>query len=187
MSVIIDYGPLKGLIGTWSGDKGIDIAPEEDGTIEENPYFETIEFKEGGDLKNAGRQHLVMLSYHQVVTRKSTNEVFHDEVGYWIWDAAAKIVMRSFTIPRGVAVVAGGTFDPDLTETEETIFRVSAKAIGTSWGIAQSSFMAENAKTIAFESELILKGDRLSFSQLTTLEIYGKEFPHTDKNELTRS
>ena len=32
----IDYGPLAGLIGTWKGDKGADIAPEPDGT-EESP------------------------------------------------------------------------------------------------------------------------------------------------------
>jgi len=28
----IDYGPLAGLIGTWTGSKGLDIAPEPDGT-----------------------------------------------------------------------------------------------------------------------------------------------------------
>ena len=36
-----DYGPLTNLIGTWNGDKGMDIAPEPDGT-EHNPYYETI-------------------------------------------------------------------------------------------------------------------------------------------------
>ncbi len=34
----LDYGPLKELIGTWHGDRGMDIAPEPDGA-EENPYF----------------------------------------------------------------------------------------------------------------------------------------------------
>ena len=33
----IDYGPLAGLIGVWKGDKGLDVAPEPDGT-ENNPY-----------------------------------------------------------------------------------------------------------------------------------------------------
>ena len=28
----IDYGPLIELIGIWKGDKGIDVAPELDGT-----------------------------------------------------------------------------------------------------------------------------------------------------------
>ena len=46
MSEIVDYGPLSKLIGVWKGDKGMDIAPEPDGT-EENPYYETITFTEG--------------------------------------------------------------------------------------------------------------------------------------------
>ena len=37
------YGPLTGQIGTWNGDKGMDIAPEPDGT-EHNPYYETITY-----------------------------------------------------------------------------------------------------------------------------------------------
>jgi hypothetical protein len=38
--VEIDYGPLAGLIGTWNGDKGMDVAPEPEG-VERAPYFET--------------------------------------------------------------------------------------------------------------------------------------------------
>ena len=34
----IDYGPLAALIGTWEGDKGVDVAPEPDGT-EEKLYY----------------------------------------------------------------------------------------------------------------------------------------------------
>lgn len=26
----VNYGPLTGLIGSWQGDKGIDLAPEPD-------------------------------------------------------------------------------------------------------------------------------------------------------------
>ena len=33
----INYGPLTGLIGQWKGDRGIDIAPEPDGT-ERSPF-----------------------------------------------------------------------------------------------------------------------------------------------------
>ncbi len=48
----IDYGPLRQLIGTWTGRGGLDIAPEPDGT-ERNPYYETIVFEAGGDVTNA--------------------------------------------------------------------------------------------------------------------------------------
>ena len=59
----IDYGPLQGLIGTWSGDQGLDISPEPDG-IEENPYYETLAFEAAGDMTNAESQTLSIVRYH---------------------------------------------------------------------------------------------------------------------------
>ena len=110
MNTDIDYGPLSGLIGTWEGDKGMDIAPEPDGQ-ENNPYFETIIFEPvEDDISNAETQTLVALHYRQIVTKKKTGKVFHDETGYWMWDAENQIVMHSLTIPRGVCVLAGGRF-----------------------------------------------------------------------------
>lgn len=181
----VNYGPLKGLIGKWEGGKGLDVAPEEDGSVEENPYFETVVFEDAGSLNNAGQQKLSMVRYHQVVKRKSTGGIFHDEVGYWIWDESAKTIMRSFTIPRAVAVVAGGVFNGDVEKPEITI-EVAASLESLDWGIAQSPFMRDNAKTTAFESKLVIKGNSLSFFQKTSLEIYGKSFDHTDENVLVR-
>ncbi|MDA0305228.1 MAG: heme-binding beta-barrel domain-containing protein [Proteobacteria bacterium] len=82
----VDYGPLKHLVGSWEGDKGVDIAPEPDGE-ENNPYFETITFSEIGDLTNAESQILSALFYRQIVKRKSNDEVFHDQTGYWMMAA----------------------------------------------------------------------------------------------------
>lgn len=176
--ITVDYGPLGGLIGVWEGDKGMDIAPEDDGSIEENPYYETITFEAAGDLKNANEQHLAMVRYHQVVTRKSTSQVFHDEVGYWIWDADRNTIMRSFTIPRGVCVLAGGEYKNGNT------LEVKAEAGAQDWGIVQSPFMIEKAKTVSFHSKINVNKNVLSFYQKTVLEIYGKTFDHTDENEL---
>ncbi len=83
----IDYGPLRQLIGTWTGRGGLDIAPEPDGT-ERNPYFETIVFETGGDVTNAESQDLAFIHYRELVQRESNDEVFHDQTGYWIWDEA---------------------------------------------------------------------------------------------------
>jgi len=33
----VDYGPLAPLIGEWTGDSGMDVAPEPDGP-EHSPY-----------------------------------------------------------------------------------------------------------------------------------------------------
>ena len=77
----IDYGPLTQLVGTWRGDKGIDIAPEPDGD-ETHPYYETLAFEAIGDVTNAGQQTLVVLHYRQIVQRKIDDAIFHDETGY---------------------------------------------------------------------------------------------------------
>ena len=178
----VDYGPLTGLIGSWTGDKGMDISPEPEG-IEENPYYETIEFGAAGDLKNYGSQHLAIVSYHQVVKRKSNDEVFHDQVGYWLWDAGSQAVMQTLTIPRGVCVTAGG----GALGSRPVVLGVRAKLGDADWGIAQSPFMRDNASTVAFDHRLTIDGDTLLYVETTTLEIYGRRFEHTDQNALMRS
>ena len=104
----VDYGPLAVLVGTWKGDKGVDVAPEPDGD-ERNPFYETIVFEAAGDVTNAEEQTLAIVRYHQVVTRKSNDEVFHDQIGYWLWDASNNGIVETFVIPRGVGVAAEGT------------------------------------------------------------------------------
>jgi len=175
----IDYGPLDALEGTWKGDKGKDIAPEPDGQ-EENPYFETILFEKIGDVKNAEKQTLGVVRYHQVVSRKSDNQVFHNESGYLSWDGEQKIVMQGLTIPRGVALVAGGRCDDPASGTFEV------KAGDADWPISQSPFMRDNAKTLEFSHKISVNGDSLTYSETTVLEIYGKRFDHTDENTLVR-
>ncbi len=176
----IDYGPLAPLIGTWRGDKGMDVAPEPDGT-EHSPYYETLLFEAIGDVDNAEQQELVLLRYHQVVQRKSNDKVFHNESGYLSWDADAGLVTQTLTIPRGVALVAGGGVRADGS------IEVRAAAGDPDWPIAQSPFMRDNAKTLAFEHRLSVDGDTLTYDEMTLLDIYGRQFEHTDSNSLTRS
>lgn len=181
----IDYGPLAALIGTWEGDKGMDIAPEADGSIEENPFYETLTFEAGGDLTNANEQKLVILIYHQVVSRKADLKVFHHQMGYWNWDPATGVIMQTVTIPRAVTLVAGGTYP--LQKEYGGAIKLSVKAAENSeWGIAQSPFMAEKARSTFFSHDLTVEGDRLSYFESTRLVIYGKNFDHTDENSLKR-
>ena len=181
----INYGPLAGLVGTWKGDKGIDISPEPDGK-EENPYFETIIFDAAGEVRNAEVQVLAVVRYHQVVRRKSDGEIFHDEVGYWTWDSAAKTLAHSLTIPRRVCVLAGGEHSGEADADGSVTLRVSAKLGDDTWGVLQSPLMREKARTVSFEHEITVKGDKLSYRESTGLEIYGRSFDHTDANELVR-
>ena len=183
----IDYGPLAALIGVWQGDKGVDRAPEPDGE-ERNPYYETISFEAAGDVTNAEQQTLSVVRYHQVVSRKSNDEVFHDQVGYWLWDPADNTIVETFTIPRGVAVVAGGTLAAPASPDQELVFEVAADAASPEFGIVQAPFMFKQAKTTAFTHTLTVQGDEMRYSETTVLDIYDKTaYQHKDVNTLQRT
>ncbi len=179
-----DYGPLNHLFGTWEGDKGEDFAPEpdEDAT---SPYYETITFERAGDVDNADEQVLAIVRYHISVRRKKNDETFHDQVGYWLWDKENQTIMHSFTIPRGLCVLAGGKFDAKKVNNSRITLNVAAK-LGEEWGFVQSPFMRDNAKTLEFTQKMIVTKDMLSYTQTTVLDIYGRIFNHTDFNTLRK-
>lgn len=179
----LDFGPLKNLVGRWEGADGVDVAPDPDGA-ETNPYFETITYSPMGSVINAGSQNLAALHYRQIVQRKSDGAVFHDQTGYWTWDADRESVMHSLVIPRGVAVLAGGKFEGKRDADGRTIIEVAAKRGDEDWTIIQSPFMRDNASTTEFRQEFVVGNGRLSYSQTMMVDIYGKVFEHTDQNEL---
>jgi len=179
----IDYGPLKELIGVWEGDKGLDVAPEPEGT-ENNPYYETITFTAIGDVTNAEAQVLSVVHYRQIVRRKSNDEVFHDETGYWMWDPVGKLVMHSLVIPRGVCVLAGGKYTGSKDIAGSVTIEVTANINDKDWKIIQSPFMQEMARTTEFRHEITVGNGKLSYSETTVIYIYGRVFEHTNRNEL---
>lgn len=182
-STDINFGPLTELIGTWKGQDGVDIAPDPDGK-ETNPYYEEITFSPVGGVTNAESQNLVTLHYRQTVKRKSDGEVFHDETGYWMWDADAKTIMHSLVIPRAVCVLAGGQYAGEISEDGRVVLSVAAGIDDKKWGIIQSPFMLEKARTTAFKHKIIVGNGKLTYSETTTVDIYGKIFEHTDGNDL---
>ncbi len=179
----IDYGPLAGLIGAWTGDKGMDVAPDPDGK-EENPYYETIVFEGVGYATNAEEQRLAVVRYLQIVRRKADDEVFHDQTGYWMWDAEQNCVMQSLAIPRAVCLLAGGTASVD--REGNVCLNVESKEDDDAWSVVQSPFMHANAKTLAFKHTIALTNDELVYNETTMVDIYGNVFEHTDTNTLTR-
>ena len=183
VEVAVDYGPLKELIGEWSGDKGMDIAPEPDGT-EENPYYETIHFTEGGDLQNAETQTLAVVHYRRIVRRKSNDEIFHDETGYWMWDANAKTIIHSLSIPRAVTLLAGAVFKNETDGEGNMIIEVHSSEEDEAWNIVQSPFMKANARTKSYHQKITIGDGIMKYKETTMLDIYGREFEHTDENIL---
>ena len=178
----VDYGPLTNLIGSWEGDKGLDVAPEPDGSAG-SPFFETLEFTACGTAENAESQELAVVRYQQTVSRKANREVFHDQAGYWMWDPSTRVVMQSLTIPRAVCVLAGG----GAVENDGLItLEVHAAMDDPDSGVIQSPFMRDNARTVSFSHRLTVGNDSMSYSETTVLDIYRRKFDHTDANELHR-
>lgn len=182
----VDYGPLAGLIGNWKGDKGVDRAPEPEGEAR-SLFHETLLFEACGDVDNAEEQVLAVVRYHQVVSRKTNDKVFHNESGYWSWDARTGVLMQSLTIPRGFALLAGGRFEARASYAGELVLDVRAADGDPEWGIVQSPFLRDKARTTAFTHRITLNGDSMSYTESTLLKIYGREYNHTDVNRLTRA
>jgi len=177
----VDYGPLTKLIGTFKGDKGIDIAPDPDGK-EENHFYETIVFAEAGYAVNAEDQKLAVLHYHLIVNRKSDDAIIHNQTGYWMWDKKQNKVIQSIAIPRAVCLLAAGK--ANTQDNGDIVIDVATD--DDNWAIVQSPFMHKNAKTTSFNLTMTLKGDELHYSETTMVDIYGNSFEHTDTNILTK-
>lgn len=174
------FGPLALLIGSWSGEKGVDTSPEPDGT-EINEFRETVTYSPIGDVDNAEEQELVGLSYHQVVHRIRDNKHLHDQCGYWMWDKANQQVIHTLAIPRGVSVVLEGK-----AEEIEGGWKFILKGRDVEGRIAQSAFMRNKALTTSMSMELTLLENSLTYDLDMDLEIYGRSFDHLDHAELTR-
>ena len=175
----VDYGPLAGLSGTWKGDKGMDIAPDPDGT-EENPFSETIVFTQAGDVTNAEEQTLAVVHYVLSVTRTTDNAAIHHQTGYWLWDKAKDEVVHSIAIPRAVCVLAVGKATTD-NDGKVTIVVSTDES-----GVVQTDFMHKKAKTTSFKNTLTLHDGQLHYAETTMVDIYGNSFEHTDTNTLQR-
>ena len=132
---------------------------------------------------NDEEQNLVSVRYHHIVRKKENGHIFHDQIGHWIYEKSTNLIMHSLSIPRGVCLLAGGRYQE---ENGDSIFDVEASAESQTFGIVQSPFMLEKAKTKAFKIHMSVAGDQLSYREVTSLHIYGKDFEHVDESTLYR-
>jgi len=182
-SEIIDkLGPLAALAGVWEGNQGIDISPGKDGAVE-TAYRERLVFEPMGPVNN-GVQELYGLRYSTTAWPLECDDPFHEELGYWMWDAYAKQVMRCFMVPRVVTVNAIGG-----AEADDKAFSLSANAGSEIAGILSNPFLDKAFKTVRYELDIeIHKDGSFSYFEDTQLQIPGLDelFHHTDKNRLTK-
>lgn len=178
----MDFGPLAKLVGTWKSVDagGVDIAPGQEasavgqGGPAVTPFYEVMTFEVAADATNASDQYLVALYYKQEVFRKADNSKFHDQRGYLIYDQENQMVYNSFCVPRTTCVTAEGA-------AGDTMILTAAKR-----GIAESEYMTDNATTTDFTMNLSISEQQLTYSQTTTLDIYGRPFAHTDSSTLVK-
>ena len=176
---------MSGLEGIWEGGKGIDQAPDDDPVqVETNRYRERMTFAPTGLVTNH-QQKLYGLRYATTAWRLGEEDPFHEELGYWLWDADNKQLLRCFMVPRGVTIIAGGTVEADATS-----FELAAEVGSETYGICSNQFLDANFKTVRYELKLEIKdNDTLIYWEDTVLKIKGQDelFHHTDEHTLTRS
>jgi hypothetical protein len=182
--LIANLGPLAPLAGSWEGDKGDDMAPDENPRdMENNKYRERLVLEPFLPVNNHA-QTLYGLRYSTMAWRLGAEDPFHEELGYWLWDPAEKQVLRCFIVPRGVTVIAGGTVEPGAQE-----FQLAARVGSETYGICSNQFLEREFKTIRYDLKVTIHNENsFSYDEDTQLQIkgQGEPFHHTDKNTLNR-
>ena len=182
-AVIKNLGPLAGLAGVWEGEKGDDIAPDDNRGIENNKFRERIRFEPFGPVDNH-EQHLWGLRYAKVAYRLGEASSFHEETGYWLWDPKEGQAMCCFIVPRGVAVIAGGTVAHDAKT-----FTLSADLGSPTYGVCSNKFLDREFQTVRFEVTITINTDgTMSYDETTHLKMPKRAdlFAHRDRNTLRR-
>lgn len=180
-----NYGPLKFYIGKWASDAwtGENKAPDPSRREENTKFKQEMTFEPIGDVNNH-EQKLYALRYSTMAWEEGSEDPFHEEVGYFIWDAGNKQVLKSFIVPRGIAVNAGGT-----TEDESKDFTVSAEAESETYGISSNLFLEKEFKSVRYDITFKqVDENTFSYDENTQIKIKGQDelFQHTEKNILKR-
>jgi hypothetical protein len=178
-----ELGPLAGLAGSWEGDQGVDVSYHHDvGEIVETPYREKVELKPFGPVDN-GVQQMFGLDYRMAAYKQGEDEPFHTEVGYWLWDAANGEFMRSFMVPRGQTVIAGGS-----AKADSKVIELRADHGSTTYGVLSNKHLEANATTPSYVCTLTIGDGEWSYEETTTYEVKAKglTIAHTDRNTLKK-
>ncbi|MBS0215171.1 MAG: FABP family protein [Proteobacteria bacterium] len=179
---LANLGPLRRLAGDWRSDKGVDINPKAEGP-ERRVYSEYIRMQPI-DPQSNGPQLLYGLRYHLHINTPEEQITFHDQVGYWLWEPATGLIMQSLTIPRGQALLAGGTAHPD-----DKRISVEARRGDTRFGICSTTFLEEAFRTDYYRIDIDFHDDdSWTYVTRTDLAIRGKTpaFDHRDTNTMRR-
>jgi hypothetical protein len=177
-----NLGPLTCMAGIWKGIAGDDLHPAVGGPGRQ-AFIERYELQPI-DPQTNGPQLLYGLRYHTRLVKPDSVEMFHDQVGYWLWEPATGTVFQTLSIPRAQVAMAIGHAAVD-TKT----FRLEAVRGSETNGIVSNPFLEHSFRTLRFAIEVTLHPNGTwSYEQDTVLVIPGiaDPFHHTDRNTLTK-
>ena len=189
---LANLGPLRRLAGIWTSDMGADVHPVGPGSDvtgpvtdgdEHNDFVERYELQPI-DPQTNGPQLFYGLRYHTHIVKPGEVETFHDQVGYWLWEPAARTVLHTLAIPRGQVVLAAGVAEPQASE-----FEVSAVLGSEVYGILSNPFLDRAFQTVSFRIQVTVNDDGTwSYEEHTQMRIPDREalVDHVDRNTLKR-
>lgn len=177
-----NLGPLRRLAGVWEGERGVDVNPKADGP-ETRKYYERIEMQPIDPQAN-GPQLFYGLRYHVHINTREEDITFHDQVGYWLYEAATGLIIQTLTIPRGQTAIAAGHAKPG-----DKKLVVKATRGDTEYGICSTTFLDLAFRTDSYELTVDFHDDgSWSYISDTTLMVKGRDEPflHRDHNRLKK-
>ena len=179
---LANLGPLRAMAGIWEGSRGVDVKPKREGP-KTQVYVERYELQPI-DPQTNGPQLLYGLRYHTYIHKPGLTKMYHDQVGYWLWEPATETVLHTLAIPRGQVAMASGH-----AKAGDTRFTLSAERGSLVNGIVSNPFIEKAFTTLAWNITVTLNADGTwSYDQDTVMQIQGQAEPfhHTDRNTLTR-
>jgi len=177
-----NLGPLARLAGIWEGTRGVDVNPKADGP-ETRKYYERIEMQPIDPQAN-GPQLFYGLRYHVHINTREEDITFHDQVGYWLYEAATGLIIQTLTIPRGQTAIAAGQAKPG-----DKKLVVRAERGQTEYGICSTTFLDLAFRTDSYELAVEFHDDgSWSYVSDTMLTVKGQSEPfrHRDHNRLVK-
>ena len=182
LETLANLGPLRRLAGIWEGQRGVDINPKADGP-ETRQYYERIEMQPIDPQAN-GPQLFYGLRYHVHINTPEEDIAFHDQVGYWLYEAATGLILQTLAIPRGQIAIAAGHAVPDAKRLV-----VRAERGQTEYGICSTTFLELAFRTDSYQLTVDFHDDgSWSYVSDTTLMVKGQSEPflHRDRNRLVK-
>ena len=180
VNTLENLGPLTGMAGIWEGIRGMDVKPKAQGP-KQQAYVERIELQPI-DPQTNGPQLFYGLRYHTHITKPDQVKMYHDQVGYWLWEPANDNLIHTLTIPRGMITMAAGK-----AKASDKQFELHAKEGDCDAGISSNPFLNYAFRTVEFHIQVSIHDDGTwSYEQDTVLKIKDQEalFHHVDNNTL---